>query len=105
MGSIIDAVAGNPDITVTTHEEEPAVKQVSSEETSSSPLNTPQAEATTQPGSSNTEDKPQPSGGNSKHAASGEYSLDGECRKPRIYNPRVYVPKPMCDLDGSAWWW
>jgi len=32
-------------------------------------------------------------------------SLSGECKMPRIYNPRVYVPRPMCDLDGSAWWW
>jgi len=35
----------------------------------------------------------------------GEYSLVGECPFPRMYRPRTYAPRPMCDTDGSPWWW
>jgi len=35
----------------------------------------------------------------------GEFSLVGECIVPRMYRPKVYVPRPMCDLDGSVMWW
>ena len=40
-----------------------------------------------------------------KEGSASEFDLNGECKKPRMYSPRVYVPRPMCDWDGSAWWW